>query len=120
MEEQIVQHGHVRRGRIGVSIKDLAPVNGASERAGPMEGALIAEVSRGSPADHVGIKKGDIVLAADGTPIRSAARLRNKIGLTPVGERVQLTIQRKGVAHNVSVEVAPASETTGTISMGRQ
>jgi S1-C subfamily serine protease len=58
---------------------------------------------------------GDIVVAADGAPIRGAARLRNKIGLTPVGERVQLTVQRKGVARTVSVEVAPASETTRTM-----
>jgi serine protease Do len=118
--EQIVQHGHVRRGRIGVSIRDLPLVSGASEPAGLTEGALIAEVSRGSPAEHVGIRKGDIVLAADGARIRTAARLRNKIGLTPVGERVQLTVQRKGVAHDVSVEIAPASETTGTISVSRQ
>jgi len=113
--EQIVEHGQVRRGRIGVSIKDLTP-NVKTTPAGTMEGAVIADVSRGSPAEQGGIQKGDIVVAADGNPIRSAARLRSKLGLTPVGERVQLTVQRKGVSHDVSVEVAPASEITGTIS----
>jgi serine protease Do len=120
--KQIVEHGQVRRGRIGVSIKDLTPA-AAETTAGPMEGAVIADVVRGSPAEQGGLQAGDIVLAADATPIRSAARLRNKLGLTPVGERVQLTVRRKGVAHNVSVEVAPASpasEATGTISVNRQ
>jgi serine protease Do len=118
--EQIVEHGQVQRGRIGVSMKDLTPGIGATQPAGTMEGAVIAEVSRGSPAERVGIQKGDIVVAADGAPIRSAARLRNKIGLTPVGESLQLTLQRKGVAHNVSVEVAPAGATTQTTSINRE
>jgi serine protease Do len=119
--KQIVENGRVRRGRIGVSIKDLTPA--AETTAAPMEGAVIADVVHGSPAEQGGLQAGDIVLAADGTPIRSAASLRNKLGLTPVGERVQLTVRRKGVAHNVSVEVAPASpasEATGTISVNRQ
>jgi serine protease Do len=117
--EQIVERGHVRRGRIGVSIKNLTPDVGVTP-VGSMEGAMIADVSRGSPAERGGIQKGDIVVAADGTPIRSAARLRNKLGLTPVGERVQLTVKRNGVVHQVSVEVAPQGETTGTISGNRQ
>src|SRR4030095_11484961 len=48
--EQIVEHGQVRRGRIGVSIKDLTPAV-ESTPAGNVEGAVIADVSRGSPAE---------------------------------------------------------------------
>jgi serine protease Do len=116
--EQIVEYGRVRRGQIGVSIKDLTSAVGATP-AGIMEGAMIADVGRGSPADHGGIQKGDIVVAADGTPIRSAARLRNKLGLTPIGQRVQLTVKRKGVNQDVSVEVAPAGESTGRMYSSR-
>jgi len=112
--EQIVQNGHVQRGRIGVSIKDLTPAVVGPEPPKFTEGAVIAQVSPGSSAEHVGIQKGDIVVAANGRPIRSAAQLRSKIGLTPVGDRLQLTVERKGVARDVSVEVARASETAGT------
>jgi len=112
--EQIVQNGHVQRGRIGVSIKDLIPAVAASESPTFTEGAVIAQVSPGSSAEQGGIQKGDIVVAANGRPIRSAAQLRNKIGLTTVGDRLQLTVERKGVAHHVSVQVAPANEMTGT------
>jgi serine protease Do len=116
--EQIVEHGHVRRGRIGVSIKDLTPARATP--AGPLEGALIADVVRGSSAELGGLQKGDIVVAADGAPVRTAAGLRNKLGLTPVGKHVQLTVKRKDLAHNVVIEVAPAGETTGTIPVNRQ
>ena len=117
--DQIVEHGHVRRGRIGVSIKDMtAPALATSTEA--IVGALIADVRRGSPAEQVGIQKGDVIIAADGRTIRSAAQLRNKISLSQIGERLQLTLARKGAISNVSVEVTPAVETTGKVYSSRQ
>jgi serine protease Do len=118
--DQLVQTGQVRRGRIGISIRDLELTAAAGQSVGSTEGALIAEVARGSPADKAGIHKGDIVIAADGAPIRSAAQLRNKIGLTPVGRRLQLTIQRNGVAYSLSLQVAPAADDTATVPAGRR
>ena len=117
--DQIVEHGHVRRGRIGVSIKDMtAPALATSTEA--IVGALIADVRRGSPAEQVGIQKGDVIIAADGRTIRSAAQLRNKISLTQIGERLQLTLARKGAISKVFVEVTPAVETTGKVYSSRQ
>ena len=117
--DQIVEHGHVRRGRIGVSIKDMtAPALATSTEA--IVGALIADVRRGSPAEQVGIQKGDVIIAADGRTIRSAAQLRNKISLSQIGERLQLTLARKGAISKVSVEVTPAVETTGKVYSSRQ
>jgi serine protease Do len=78
--EQLVQYGEVRRGQIGISIRDLGAELAAKES---YQGALIAEIASGSPAEKAGLQKGDIVKAADGTPIRSASQLRNLIGLTP-------------------------------------
>ena len=114
-DEQIVQHGSVRRGHIGVSIKDLTLAVGANRRG--VEGALIAGVSGGSPAEHGGLQKGDVVIAADETPIRRAAALRNKLGLTPVGERVQLTVKRKGLSQKLMVEMAATDEIAQTGSV---
>jgi S1-C subfamily serine protease len=73
-----------------------------------------------NPAEQVGIQKGDIIVAADGMPIRSAAQLGNKISLTRVGERLQLTLRRRGAVRDVSVEVAPAAGTTGKVYSSRQ
>jgi serine protease Do len=105
--EQIVQTGRVQRGRIGVSIQDI----NTSSRAGINQGALIAEVLPGLPAEKVGLRKGDIVVKADGVPIRSAAQLRNKIGLSRIGDRVQLTFERGGVLQTAVVEIAPENTT---------
>jgi serine protease Do len=78
--EQLIQYGEVRRGQIGMSIRDLGADLAAKEG---YQGALIAEIASGSPAEKAGLQKGDIVKAVDSTPIRSASQLRNLIGLTP-------------------------------------
>jgi serine protease Do len=103
--EQLVQYGEVRRGQIGISIRDPGADLAARES---YQGALIAEIASGSPAEKAGLQKGDIIKAVDGTPIRSAYQLRNAIGLTSVGDRVELRIERNGAVRSVSVEVAPA------------
>ena len=118
--EQIVQTGEVRRGRIGVIVQDLAAHASQSRDATLPEGAVIAGVAPGSPAEQAGIQKGDIVVAVDGRPIRSATQLRNSVGLTPVGHRIQLTIARNGSEKSVSVEVVPANDNTATIPTERR
>jgi serine protease Do len=107
--EQIVEKGRVERGRIGISLRELSP----SADGGRSEGARIAEVSPGSPAEIAGLRKGDIVLKADDRPIHSAAQLRNRIGLARIGEQVRLTVERSGAAQTVTVAVGPASEANG-------
>jgi len=103
--EQLVQYGEVRRGQIGISIRDLGADLTAKESH---QGALIAEIASGSPAEKAGLQKGDIVKAVDGTPIRSASQLRNLIGITPLGGRVELRFERNSAVHSARVEVGPA------------
>ena len=58
-------------------------------------------------------------LMSDETPIRSAAALRNKLGLTPVGERLQLPVKRKGLSQKIVVEMAATDEIAQTGSVNR-
>jgi serine protease Do len=99
--EQSVKSCQVRRGRIGVSVQDLP----ATTRARIGDGALISEVIAGSPAERAGLRKGDIVVKVDGISVRSAAQLRNKVGLTPIGKMLRLTIERKGTVETLNVEI---------------
>ncbi len=108
--EQLIQNGEVRRGRIGVVVKDQMPPTGQSAPPTLREGAVVADVAPGSPAEQAGIQKGDVVIAVDGKPIHSAAQLRNSVGLTPIGHSIQLTFVRKGAENVVSVVVSPANE----------
>ena len=103
--DQIITSGRVHRGRIGISVQDLP----SSARIA--EGALIGDVVPGSPAERAGLRKGDIVLKVDGTQIRSAAQLRNKVGLTPIGKALRLTVERNGMIETLDAEVGPVDST---------
>ncbi|BAM90903.1 serine protease do-like precursor [Bradyrhizobium oligotrophicum S58] len=103
--EQLVQSGRVDRGRIGVTLLDLD-----SPSDGRVQGARVADVSAGSPAERAGLRKGDIIVKANDMPVRSATQVRNLIGLTPVGQRVRLVFERDRALGNATVEVAPVAE----------
>jgi serine protease Do len=118
--EQIVETGGVRRGRIGVVVRGVAAHASQSSAPTLPEGAVIAGVAPGSPAEQAGIQKGDIVVAVDGRPIRSATQLRNSVGLTRVGHRIELTLLRNGTERNVAVEIVPANDNTATIPTERR
>jgi serine protease Do len=102
---QLIATGHVERGRIGVALEDIE-----ASASGNLEGARIKEVSPGSPAERAGLRKGDIILKADGLLIRSATQLRNLVGLTPVGQQVQLLVERDRAHERVTVEIAPLTD----------
>ncbi|QAU37837.1 trypsin-like peptidase domain-containing protein [Bradyrhizobium guangdongense] len=110
--EQIIANGRVERGRIGVSLREPHP----SVNRGLTEGAVIAEIAADSPADKAGLRKGDIITRADDRPIRTAAQLRNTIGLARIGEDVKLAGLRNGVPFAVVVRVAPATESSSALA----
>jgi serine protease Do len=112
---QIVAHGDVRRGRIGVTLQNVPSSRTASAATPRTEGALVAKVDPKSPADLAGIHPGDVVVSADDVPVHGSAQLRNKIGLTPVGANVKLTIDRAGAQHDVVVQIAPAQNRSETV-----
>jgi serine protease Do len=103
--EQIIRTGAVRRGRIGVTIQDLTPELAASLGSRRNEGAVISGVEARSPAAQAGLRSGDIVVAVDGTPVRGASQLRNRIGLAAVNDQVALTIERGGSDRSVQLKI---------------
>jgi serine protease DegQ len=106
---QLVQHGSVRRGHIGVAIQDLSPELARELKSKRADGAAVVDVERGSPAAQAGLERGDVVVAVDGAPVRSATELRNRIGLTLVGSKVALTVERQGQRRNIDITIAPSA-----------
>ena len=106
--EQLIAHGEVQRGRLGVQVQDLTPDIAEALRLKANGGAVIARVEADSPARRAGLRPGDVVVAIDGVPVESSADLRNRIGLTPIGETVHLTILREGEEQTVDVRVEKA------------
>lgn len=104
--EQILEHGKVKRGQLGIGIQDITPeLRRAFELENGVLGVLITDVADGSPADESGIKPGDIVLEVDGQSTQTTGQLRSEIGVKPVGEKVSLTVLRKKKIRKISVEV---------------
>ncbi len=106
--DQIVRYGEVNRGFLGVSIQDLTPALAQALHTSRREGVVIASVQANSPAARAGLRPSDIIVAVDGVPIRSAAELRSKIGVTAVNSDVQLTFERGGETRTVGVRIASA------------
>ncbi|WP_286694134.1 DegQ family serine endoprotease [Spongiibacter sp. UBA1325] len=109
--EQILQHGEVRRGQLGVIIQDLTPeLAEAFDIEAGQRGAVVAEVQEGSAADKAGIEAGDVVIAVDGKAVLSSAQLRNAIGLRRVGDKVTITLLREGREKRYKVVLGSAEK----------
>ena len=110
---QIIKHGEVRRGRLGIEMGDLTPELAKKLGVNTLDGAVIAVVQAGSPAEKAGIKEGDVVTALNNRPIQHAAELRARLGLTAIGEEVEMRLNRSGTARTVRTRIAPPDVSGG-------
>jgi Do/DeqQ family serine protease len=111
---QLRRFGELRRGVFGATTQDLTPELGKVLKVRAKEGAAVVEVSLGSAADKAGLKPSDVVVAINGRPVRGALDLRNQLGLVPVGEDVELRIQREGSERTVKVVLEPVQPRRGS------
>jgi serine protease Do/serine protease DegQ len=102
---QLVKHGEVRRGVLGVNIQTLTPDIAESMGAANTVGALVSQVVEGSAAETAGIKAGDIITAVNGKPVKDASGLRNSIGLLSIGDRVDVALLRDGKPRRVTAVI---------------
>ena len=103
---ELIEQGEVRRGRLGVSIENVTPELASALGLEQPDGALVKEVTDGSPAQAAGIMPGDVIVSVDGEPIRKAADLRLKMALTRVGTDVRLTYVRNGETREATAKLA--------------
>ncbi|KYF96053.1 hypothetical protein BE18_06295 [Sorangium cellulosum] len=95
--DQIVEHGRVIRGALGVAIQDVSP--GLAEALGlppDTRGAVVSDVSAGSAADKAGLRRGDVIVALRGEHLADGRDLRMRIAETKPGTRVELRVLRDG------------------------
>ncbi len=107
---QLVASGSVSRGRIGVSIQNMSPELAKNLGIDQARGALVGGVEKGTPADSAGLKAGDVITGINGGPIDGAAELRNRVGLSPVGTTLELTVLRGGDSKKVKVTIGKSAE----------
>lgn len=109
--EQLIEHGEVQRGRIGVGVQDITPALAEALGLKSAQGALVSQIEPGSPADKAGLKVGDVIVEANEQAVESAAAIRNRVGLMRIGENVSLTVMRDGKQQKVQVTVGQQSAT---------
>jgi Do/DeqQ family serine protease len=109
--DQLVNYGEIKRGRIGVAIQDLTPDLAQALGTRHTQGAVIARVEPGSPAERAGLRTNDLVVAINGAPMRSGTELRNRVGLSRIGDEVELTVERGGAERSVAVRIEKATTT---------
>lgn len=103
---QILEHGEVRRGVIGITLQEVTP---ELQRAFGLEngqlGVIVASVSEDSEAEKAGLQPGDVIVAIDGKDTFSGGALRNEIGVRTVGDTVEVTFIRDGKRKTVKCKV---------------
>jgi Do/DeqQ family serine protease len=108
---EIVQHGSVVRGRIGIQGgQELTPELAKTFGLSTLRGALIGAVVKGSPADKGGLQAGDVILEANGREVHNFSHLRNMIGTLRVGDRVEMKVLRDGKPRALTVVVGKNDE----------
>lgn len=104
--KQIIKHGEVRRGKIGIGIQDITPaLRKAFDLKNGQQGVLVAQVAPNSPAQKAGIKSGDIIISVNGTITQTTGHLRSQIGVLEIGDEAQLFLIRNGNKLALSVVI---------------
>ena len=108
--EQIIRHGAVTRGWIGVEAQEITPELAESFGLPDTEGALIAGVVRGSPADSSGVKPGDVLLAVNGKAVKDPQVMLDLIAALTPEERAAFRLRRdKSIVElNIRIGKRPA------------
>ena len=104
---QLIDHGEVRRGRLGAQGQDMTAQLAQAFGIDRNSGFIVTQIEAGSPADKAGIRVGDVIVVANGKPIRSAGDMHNLVGLQRLGERIELELFREGAELKLSVLMQP-------------
>jgi serine protease Do len=94
--DQIVKHGKVTRGQLGIVVQPVTEDIAASLKLNNTRGVIVSQVQEGSAAERAGLKRGDVILALNGNVVSDSNSFRNDIAGTPPGRTVTLRIWRDG------------------------
>jgi serine protease Do len=94
--EQIKEHGKVSRGWLGVQIQEVTPAIAKNLSLPSDHGALVADVTKGGPAEKAGVQQGDVIESFGGQEITKLRDLTRVVAETPVGHTAKVKVWRKG------------------------
>ena len=103
---QLIEHGEVQRGTLGIDVQDVDTSLASSLGVEPGRGVVVTRVNADSPAARAGIAVGDVITALNDQPVRLARDLRNIEGLLPVGRKVAVAVLRNGSTRVMNATLA--------------
>jgi Do/DeqQ family serine protease len=129
---QLIDHGQVHRGMIGVTIQPVTSEIASSLGLSQVRGALVNSVQAGSPAEKAGIRRGDVITSVNGSEVKDGNDLRNDVAQMAPGSTAKLTVLRDGKEQALNVTLAerkaagsekgeeggPSSNGSGSFGMG--
>jgi serine protease Do len=107
---QLVEHGKVTRGYLGVHIQDVTPALAKQFGLNQGGGVLIGDVSADTPAAKAGLKSGDVVTELNGEPVDAANQLQVQISQMAPGTSVKMKVWRDGKSQDVTVTLGELPE----------
>ncbi|GBD38330.1 Periplasmic serine endoprotease DegP [bacterium HR37] len=108
--EQLKTKGRVIRGWLGVLVQQVTPEIAESLGLKEPQGALVSDVTPGSPAEKAGIKRGDVIVEFDGHKIKEMPDLPKLVAITPPGKEVEIKIIRQGQQKELKLRVGELKE----------
>jgi serine protease Do len=113
--DQLIAHGNVVRGWLGIGIQQLTPE--LSEEFGVKEtdGVLVNEVFSGDPADKAGLQPGDIITKVNGREVGTPSTLSKLIAQNPPGENVKLDLLRSGKSMHYTIQLSERPQKPTTV-----
>lgn len=108
----LIEKGRVVRGWLGVLISSLSETDAKAWGLSEPKGALVQDVTKGSPAEEAGIEPGDIILEFDGQPVEDSRDLMNKVASRAPDTKVRVTVLRDGKRKTIRVTLGerPSSQ----------
>lgn len=101
VERQLVEHGSVQRGKLGITIQPVTQALAENFGLKQPTGALVASVEVGSAGERAGMQVGDVVLEVDGEAVKDAGDLPRIIGEKAPGTKVRVKVWREGAEQTV-------------------
>ena len=118
VKDQLVEHGKVTRGRMGVTVQEVTPTLAQSFGLDKARGALVSKVDEDGPAAKAGLKSGDVIVGFGGKAIQESGELPAIVADTKPGETVNVRIVRGGDEQDLELTVGEMPSERATLARG--
>jgi serine protease Do len=118
--DQIMKHGKVTRGYLGIVIQEVTPELAKAFKVPEGKGALVGDVTPDGPGAKAGLQKGDVIEELNGDAVSGVNDLRLRVASTAPGTTVRLKVLRSGQAREVAVALGQLPEKRGETALGAE